>query len=125
MKKTEVKRSVRVAERVQAELMGILLEGQVRDPGVSGVTVNAIKVTEDLRIAKVYVRLLEADPSDDRKKALLAGLERAKGFLRRELGQRLKLKHTPELRFYWDDLVDEANQIETLLAEMREDGEEA
>ena len=103
--------------------MGILLEGQVRDPGVAGATVNAVKVTEDLRIAKIYVRLLEAEPSDAQRQGLLKGLERAKGFLRRELGQRLQLKHTPELRFYWDDLVDEANQIESLLAEVRDDGE--
>lgn len=121
MKKTEIKRSARVAERVQAELMAILLEGQVRDPAVQGVTVNAVRVTEDLRIAKVYVRLLESEPSDASRKALLKGLERANGFLRRELGQRLQLKHTPELRFYWDDLVDDAARMEQLLDEVRTD----
>ena len=77
-------------------------------------------ITADLRLAKVYVRLLSLDADAAQKTAVLRGLERAKGFLRRELGQRLKLRFAPELRFYWDESIDRGAEMEALLREIKQ-----
>ena len=116
--KSDGKRSHKVAEAVRGELMSMLLAGDVHDPAVSGVVVSNVVLTDDLRLAKVYVRLLDVNASETARKQLLKGLERAKGFLRREVAQRV------ELRFYWDESVDRARDIETLLSEIkpRDDG---
>ena len=111
------RRADRVAEQLRSELMDLLLRGSVRDPAASNVVVSAVRMTDDLSIARVYVRVLEeVDP--DRQEAVVDALGRAKGFLRRELGQRLQLRHVPSLEFYWDDVVDSALRIEAILDEI-------
>ncbi len=114
-----VDRAARVGTRIRAELMDILLMGKLKDPGTRGAVVHEVKVTGDLRYARVFVRLGELDPSDGQKSALLKGLERAKGFLKRQIGDRLKLRYTPELVFLWDDTTDRATRIETILDELK------
>ena len=120
------KRSVRVAERVRAEIMDLLLRGAVKDPRASAAVVTDVRVTDDLRYARVYVRVLEPSPSARRQKEVVDALSRAGGFLRREVGARLHLKHTPELRFEWDEVADSAARIEEVLEEIRHEnaGEE-
>ena len=114
------RRADRVAERLRSELMDLLLRGSVRDPAASDVLVSAVRMTDDLSIARVYVRLLqEADGA--RQDEVVDALGRAKGFLRRELGQRLQLRHVPSLEFYWDDVVDSALRIESILDEIRDE----
>ncbi len=120
-KKGDGKRTQKVAEQVRAELMSLLITGDVHDPAVATAMVSAVILTDDLRIAKVYVRLLEANPEERKRKAMLSGLERAKGFLRREVAQRVKLRYAPELRFFWDDSVDRGRELETVLSEIRTD----
>jgi ribosome-binding factor A len=122
-KKGDGKRSLKVAEAVRAELMAMLLAGEVHDPGAQGAVVSAVQLTDDLRIAKVYVRALELDVGPRERALVLGALERAKGFLRRELGQRLSLRYAPDLRFYWDESVDRGREMETLLREIRSDAE--
>ncbi len=121
MSAAPIKRSVRVAERIRSELMDLVLSGSVKDPRVSGAVVTNVRVTDDLRHARVYVRLLEQDPPERRRKELVTALGRASGFLRREIGARLHLKYTPELRFEWDETVDRAARIERVLDEIREE----
>src|SRR3954471_19513152 len=84
-KKTDGKRSQKVAEALRAELMNLLLAGEVHDPAVSGATVSGVVLGDDLRIAKVYVRLLDVNADEKAQKALVDGLYRARGYLRREL----------------------------------------
>lgn len=115
----EADRAQRVGERIRQELMELLLRGAVKDPGVRGAVVHAVRVSGDLQHARIYVRLAELEPSEARKKALLAGLERASGFLRREVGSRLRIRYAPELRFFWDDTAEKASRIESLLEEIR------
>lgn len=100
--------------------MELLLRGGVRDPAAKDVVVSAVRMTDDLSIARVYVRVLEEIDSD-RQEAVVDALDRASGFLRREIGQRLQLRHVPKLEFYWDDVVDSALRIESILDEIRED----
>lgn len=102
--------------------MELLLRGSVRDPAARDVVVSAVRMTDDLSIARVYVRVLE-EISRERQEVVVAALDRASGFLRREVGQRLQLRHVPSLEFYWDDVVDSALRIESILNEIREDPE--
>jgi len=120
-----MKRSVRVAEGIRAELGQLLLRGLLKDPRASGVVVTGVRLTDDLRYARVFVRLLEADPSERRQKELVQALSRASGLLRREVGARLRLKHAPELRFEWDDVADSARRIEHVLDEIRAEAHDA
>lgn len=98
--------------------MELVLRGTVRDPVVGHVVISAVRVTDDLSIARVYVRVLE-EIGPDRQDAVVHALERATGFLRKELGHRLGLRHVPALEFYWDDVVDSALRIESILDEIR------
>jgi ribosome-binding factor A len=114
------RRADRVSERIRSELMELLLRGSVRDPAAKDVVVSAVRMTDDLSIARVYVRVLD-EIGSDRQDAVVDALGRASGFLRREIGQRLQLRHVPSLEFYWDDVVDSALRIESILDEIREE----
>ena len=111
------KRADRVAEQIRSELMDLLLRGSVRDPAAKDVVVSAVRMTDDLSIARVYVRVLE-EVDTERQESVVDALGRASGFLRRELGHRLQLRHVPSLQFYWDDVVDSALRIESILDEI-------
>ncbi len=100
--------------------MELMLRGSVRDPAAKDVVVSAVRMTDDLSIARVYVRVLEEIDSD-RQDRVVEALRRASGFLRREIGQRLQLRHVPSLEFYWDEVVDSGLRIESILDEIRED----
>lgn len=118
-KKADGTRGPKVAEALRGELMKLLLAGEVHDPGVQNVVVSSVAVTGDLRLAKVYVRLLALDASAQSKKAVISALERAKGFLRRELAQRLNLRFAPDLRFYYDEAIDRGAEMEAILREIK------
>ncbi len=113
------RRADRVAEQIRSELMDLLLRGSVRDPAAKDVVVSAVRMTDDLSIARIYVRVL-SDIDSDRQDAVIDALERASGFVRRELGQRLQLRRVPSLEFFWDDVVDSALRIESILDEINE-----
>lgn len=115
------KRSERVGERIRAELMEMISRGSFRDPGLSNCYVTEVKMTDDLRHARVYVRSLSTEVSAADKDKVIAGLGRAAGYIRRELAPRLKLKYHPELKFFWDDNVDRARRVEELLHEIEKE----
>ena len=94
----QFKRSERVNDLVRMEVAEILLT-KTKDPRIGFLTVTGAEVSEDLQHAKVYVSILEGQ---DRKKTLKI-LSHATGFVRSELGKRLKLRYTPELTFLLDD----------------------
>lgn len=114
------RRADRVAERIRSELMDLLLRGAVHEPAAKDVVVSAVRVTDDLSIARVYVRVLE-EIGPGRQDAVVSALERASGFIRRELGHRLQLRHVPSLEFFWDEVVDSGLRIESILEEIRDD----
>lgn len=114
-------RMARVAERVRAELSDLLLRGEIRDPEARGAIVSAVTVTADLSLARIYVRILDAEPTAERRASVVKALERAKGHVRRELAARLALRSVPELRFAWDDTADKAARLDALLAEVAAD----
>jgi ribosome-binding factor A len=116
------RRADRVSERIRTELMELMIRGAVRDPAAKDVVVSAVRMTDDLSIARIYVRVLEEIDSDSQD-LVVEALERASGFLRHEIGQRLQLRHVPSLEFYWDEVVDSALRIESILDEIREDSD--
>jgi ribosome-binding factor A len=99
--------------------MELLLRGGMRDPAARDVVISAVRMTDDLSIARVYVRVLE-EIGAEQQDAVVDALKRGSGFLRREIGQRLQLRHVPSLEFYWDEVVDSAIRIESILDEIRE-----
>ena len=104
------------------ELMELFLRGAVRDPNAADSCVTDVKVSDDLSHARVYVRLLRDPITPEAQKRAVEALNRAAGFLRRELSSRLNLKYQPDLRFFWDEGVDQAVRIETLLSEIEREG---
>jgi ribosome-binding factor A len=116
------RRAERVAERIKAELMELLVRGTVRDPNAADACVTSVKVSDDLSHARVYVRLLRAEVDEAMQERTVFALNRAAGFLRRELAPLIKLKYQPELRFFWDEGVDRASRIEALLSEIEREG---
>ncbi len=103
----------RVAERVRIEL-STLLTRSVRDPAVSAVTITHVSMTADLQLARIYYTVL--DGSDRRDTA--RGLRRAKTYLRRAIGQRLQLRHVPELRFVFDETLEQQDRLARIFSEI-------
>jgi ribosome-binding factor A len=113
----DVKRATRVAERIREELAFALAE-VVKDPGARGVIVAGVRVSDDLRHANVYVRLVSGGDDETERKRALAGLTRASGVLRREVTERAGLRFAPELRFHYDEGQDARDRIDQLLREV-------
>jgi len=104
----------RVAYLIRAELARLLLH-EARDPRLQTVTLTAVRVSPDLRLAHVHFRTLtpEAAPREAER-----ALRRATPFLRRALGHALAMRVTPELRFEYDTTPDTARRIDALLDEV-------
>ena len=108
---SDYKRSDRVAGEVSFALSRILQEG-LRDPRVTALTITSVRLSDDLRVARVNFVPLGGHGNVD---AIVSGLDSARGYLRRELGHRLRLKYVPELRFHLDEQLDRAIGMTALL----------
>src|SRR5690625_7119769 len=96
-------RANRVAEQIKQEL-GDILTTKVKDPRIGFVTVTEVEVTGDLQQATIFVTVL----GDEKKKDdTLIGLSQAKGFIRTEIGQRIRLRKTPEIYFKYDEAFED------------------
>ncbi|MBO1913901.1 30S ribosome-binding factor RbfA, partial [Microvirga sp. 3-52] len=89
------KRVNRVAEQMKKELGEIILQ-KVKDPRIGFVTVTDVEVTGDLQNATIFISVLG---NESEKEATLKGLDKAKGFIRTEIGKRIRLRVTPEIEF--------------------------
>ncbi len=113
----DFKRADRVADLIKQEISDILRR-EAGDPRIANITVTDVKLTDDLRSARIYfVELGQDKLSPDVEK----GLSKAKGFLKRELGKRLQLRYVPELAFFYDPSFEYGSRIEKLLKEVRKD----
>lgn len=112
---TEVKRATRVANRIQEELARQV--GQLRDPRLEGAIVSRVEVTDDLQLARVYVRSL-ATIEEPARRSLVKGFEAASARLRREVTKAVALRYSPTLRFYFDEGTDAVARVEELLHEI-------
>ena len=105
----------RVADQIRGEL-ALLLAREVHDPGVGFVTLTRVRVTPDLQQAHVYYTALGDEKA---RRNTDKALSRASGFLRRQIGARLRLKRTPELTFHYDESIAGQDRIEQLLSEIQ------
>jgi len=112
-------RTERIADQIRAEL-ATLLQRELRDPRVRLATISRVVVSADLGHARVGVSALGAEAE---RAAAVAGLESAKGFLRRELARRLSLRTTPELRFELDRGAEHGQRIAEILDGLHGEGE--
>ena len=112
------RRQKRVADVIQRELSDIVLR-RVKDPRLEGVTITGTSVSPDFQYADVRIYRLGGDP--EAVNEALQGLESARGFIRRELGSRLTIRHTPDLRFHLDESIDYVDHIESLLARIEKE----
>lgn len=105
------RRTARVADLVKQEVSQII-QHEMKDPRIGFVTVTSVEVSIDLRHARVYFSVLGSEAD---RKASLEGLERAKGYVRTQLGRRIKLRHVPELLFRYDESFDYAQRISNVM----------
>ena len=108
-------RPQKVADLIQRELSD-LLRRELRDPRVGMVTITTVDVSPDFSHAKVLFTCL--DPAH--VKDATRGLQRAAGFLRRQLARRMKLYATPELRFEYDESIERGDRLHRLIDSVRE-----
>lgn len=109
-------RANRVAEQIKKEI-GEILSQKIKDPRIGFVTITDVEVTGDLQNAKVFISVLGGK---EKKEATLVGLAKANGFIRSEIGQRIRLRKTPEIMFEFDEALEYGNRIETILRDLNE-----
>ena len=107
----EGKRSEKVADLIQKEISQMLVKS-IKDPRIGFVTITRVTVSEDCRFAKIYFSVAGnlAERENSQK-----GLESAKGYVRKELGRRIRLRYTPEIMFQFDPSIEYAIHMEELI----------
>ena len=116
-----VKRSDKISEAIHKIVSELLIKG-LKDPRVGFVTITGVKVPTDLRQATIYFTVVGDEQA---RKNSEAGLNSARGFIRKEIGQALQLRFTPEITFKYDTSVDYGQHIESILKEIssKDDGD--
>ena len=105
----------RVGEAIRDELSQLIAR-EVHDPGIGFVTLTRVKVSPDLQVARVYYTSL-GDEKAQRETAKALG--RATPFLRRQIGQRIRLRRVPEIEFFYDESIARGDRIEQILQELK------
>lgn len=107
-------RAERVGEQMKKELMDII-NNKLKDPRVGFLTITDVQPTNDLSLAKVYLTVLG---SDKERENTFKGLQKAKGFIKSEIGQRMRLRIVPDLQFEYDESIEYGNRIERLIQDL-------
>jgi ribosome-binding factor A len=115
LNKMKFKRSHRVSELIKREVSTII-SFVIKDPLLKTVNITFVKVSDDLKHAKIYYRVIGDEQT---KENALKGLERAKKFIRSEIGQRTELRYVPEIQFFYDTGIDAAAHIDLLLKQIK------
>lgn len=105
------------SERIKAQLKEVLSDiiRQMKDPRLGFASVTGLELSGDLRHVKAFVSVLG---SDEEKKQTVKALDNATGFIRSELGQRMQMRHTPEVIFRLDDSIEHGAHINKLLKDI-------
>ena len=116
MSNRNFQRTSRVSAQLR-KLIAELVDREVKDPRVDGVTITDVEVTGDLREARVYF----SHPGDeDQDQTVLTGLSRASGFIRREMGRRIQMRVTPSIEFRIDRSLAYGARIEKLFKDIND-----
>jgi len=110
-------RSDRVGGQIQ-KVLAELLHKEISDPRLDGATITAVKMSRDLRIAKVYYA---AAGGRSASLDMAEGFNRARGYIKKELAQRLGLRYMPDMKFFYDDAIDRGARIEELIKMVKEE----
>ena len=116
---TSFNRSKRVSGHIHKALTDILRR-DIKDPRISMVTITRVKMTNDLRIARIYFALTGSKKTIEEAQE---GFNSARGYLKRTLAQQLGLRYMPDIEFFYDDSFDYASQINELLRSLKKDDE--
>lgn len=112
-------RRARVAEEMR-EQIARLVARELKDPRIGFVTITRVEVSADLGHAKAYVSVLG---DDKQRRESLIGLKQAAGFVRREVGRRMRMRVLPDVQFVYDKGVDATDRVARLLDQVRADEE--
>ena len=115
----EGKRSEKVADLIHKEISQMLVKS-IKDPRIGFVTITKETVSEDCRFAKVYYSV--AGTLEERKRSM-RGLDSAKGYVRKELGRRIRLRYIPEIMFQFDPSIEYAIHMEELFQSIHQEEE--
>ncbi len=113
------KRAIRVGELLKEEISQIVLR-EMKDPRIGFVSVTDVEVSGDLRHAKVFISVYG---SEKEKEETLEGLQQAQGFVRKLVGERVKIHHTPEIIFRYDDSIENGVHISEIIKDLKDSGE--
>ncbi|MDS1029075.1 30S ribosome-binding factor RbfA [Bacillota bacterium LX-D] len=110
-------RNQRIAEEMKREIAQIIRD-ELKDPRIGFITVTAVDVTGDLRYAKVFVSIYG---NEEEKTRSLTALNKAKGFVRKEIGKRIQLRYIPEISFVFDESIEHGAKIAKILHQVSTD----
>src|SRR5512141_2816474 len=108
------KRSEKVAEAIHEMVSELLIKG-LKDPRIGFVTITGVKVTDDLHLATVFFTVIG---SEEERRATEKALNSARGFIRKEMGRKLRMRYIPDIVFKYDESVEYGSRIESLLREI-------
>lgn len=111
---TQVSRPTRVALEIKKTL-GELLTRETKDPRLQKVNITECKISKDLSIATIYYTIIGVQKNDKEVAEAEQAFKKAKSFFRSEIGKRLRLRITPELRFFYDEVAENASELEVLI----------
>lgn len=115
-----VPRTARVREEIKKEASDII-QRRLKDPRIGFTTVTDVEVSQDLRHVKIFVSVLG---NEEAIAQTLEGLERAKGFIRTEIGRRIRLRHTPEIQLVLDRSIERGTRVMQLIKQVGSQQEE-
>ena len=113
------KRSEKVADLIQKEISQMLVKS-IKDPRIGFVTITRVTVSDDCRSARIYFSVAGTEAERERS---MKGLNSAKGYVRKELGRRIRLRYTPEIMFQFDPSIEYAIHMEELIQSLRQEKE--
>ncbi|GAB4289531.1 MAG: 30S ribosome-binding factor RbfA [Ignavibacteriaceae bacterium] len=103
-------------ENLIKEEISLIFLHKMREEFMGFVTITDVKISADLKIARIYLSVLEKD----RREAIIALINNKKGFIRSELASRIRIKFTPELKFFLDDTLDYVEKIEGIIRKLHQ-----
>ena len=104
-------RQQRTADHIQTILSELLIR-DMRDPRLQGLTITEVRIDRELQYADIYINALGDDSREDE---IMTALEKATGYMRRELAQKMSLRTVPQLHFHWDPTLAHAERISEIL----------
>jgi ribosome-binding factor A len=116
------KRILQVSEQIREHIAMMLIRGELSDPRLKNITINSVRVSPDLQLAKVYYSVMGTEAEQN---AVDKGLKQASGFIRRSIGEALKMRYTPSIAFFYDESIVRAARISELIETIKREDAKA